>query len=77
MDGAKEYTAKWNKSVRERQTPYDFTQMWNLRNKTNEQKGKKEREREKPRNRPLTVENKLMVTRGEVGGGTGEIGDGD
>ena len=28
---------KWNESDRERQTSYDFTQMWNLRNKTNEQ----------------------------------------
>jgi len=41
MDGAREYNAKWNKSVRERQVPYDFTHMWNLRNKTNEQRQKK------------------------------------
>ena len=27
MNGAKEYYVKWNKS--ERQTPYDFTHMWN------------------------------------------------
>ena len=46
--------------------------MWNSNNKTNEQREK--RERGKPRNRLLTTENKLMVTRGEVGGG--EIGDG-
>ena len=25
MDGPEEYYAKWNKPVRERQTPYDFT----------------------------------------------------
>lgn len=31
----------------------------------------------KPRNRLLTVKNKLMVTRGEVGGGLGEINDRD
>ena len=31
----------------------------------------------KPRNRLLNIENKLTVTRGEAGGGTGEIGDGD
>ena len=43
--------------------------MWNLRNKTNEQREKKEREKDKPGNRLLTIENKLMVTRGEVGGG--------
>ena len=41
MDGAKEYNAKQNKSVRERQTPYDFTHMCNLRNKTNIQRKKK------------------------------------
>ena len=46
--------------------------MWNLRDKTKEQ-----RKRDKPRNRFLTIENKLMVTRGEVGGEMGEIGDGD
>ena len=28
--------AKQNKSIRERQIPYDFTHMWNLRNKTDE-----------------------------------------
>ena len=50
--------------------------MWNLRNKTNEHSGKKS-ERDKPRNRLLTIENKLMDTRGEVGGGMGEIGEGD
>ena len=27
--------------MRQRQTPYDFTHMWNLRNKTNEHGGKK------------------------------------
>ena len=57
------------KSVRERQIPYDFTHMWNLRNKTNEQgrkrEGEGEREKEKTRNRLLTVENTVMATRGE------------
>ena len=33
---------------------------------------KRERERGKPRNRLLAMENKLMVTRGEVGEGMGE-----
>ena len=38
--------------------------MWNLRNKTNEQKGK-ERERERQtKKRLLTIGNTLMVTRG-------------
>jgi len=43
LDGARVYIAKENKSVRERQTPYDFIHMWNLRNKTNKLK-EKERE---------------------------------
>ena len=37
----------------------------------------KERERGKPKNKLLTVKNTLMVTRREVSGGMGEIGDGD
>ena len=27
MDGSREYYAKWNKPVRERQIPYDFIHM--------------------------------------------------
>ena len=37
MDGPEEHYAKWNKSVRERQVPYDFTPMWNLMKKLNKQ----------------------------------------
>ena len=37
MDGPRVYYAKWNKSDGEKQIPYDFTYMWNLKNKTNEQ----------------------------------------
>ena len=33
MDGAREFHAKQNKSVRESQIPYDFTRVRNLRNK--------------------------------------------
>ena len=33
----KGYYAQWNKSDRERQIPYYFTSMWNLKNKINEQ----------------------------------------
>ena len=52
--------------------------MRNLRNKTNEQRKKKrEQERDKPRNRLFTIENKLMVNRGEMGRIMAEIGDGD
>ena len=39
--GSREYNAKQNKPVRERQIPYDFTYMWNLRNKTNDHRGTK------------------------------------
>lgn len=39
-------------SVSQRQIPYDFTHVWNLRSKTNEESGKeKEREREWARGR--------------------------
>ena len=36
MNGTRGYYAERNKSIRERQIPYDFTPMWNLRNKTDE-----------------------------------------
>ena len=35
MDGPGEHYAKWNKPVKERQIPYDFTHMWNLTSKLN------------------------------------------
>ena len=35
MDGPRGHFEKWNKSNRERQILYDFTYMWNLKNKTN------------------------------------------
>ena len=35
MDGPTRYYIKLNKSDRERQMSYDFTYMWNLKNKTN------------------------------------------
>ena len=62
MDGAREYNAKRNKSVGERQIPHDPTYVWNLGNKTNKQR---EKIRDKPRNRLLTIESILMVTRGK------------
>ena len=42
VDGARMYYAKQNKSIRERQIPYDFTHLWNLRNKTDEHMGRRE-----------------------------------
>ena len=35
MDGPGEHYATWNKPVRERQIPYDFTYTWKLMNKLN------------------------------------------
>ena len=46
-----------------RQTPYDFTHMWNIRNKTNEQRGKKEKEKQ-----ILNYREQTVVTRGLEGG---------
>ena len=39
MDGARVHFTKQNKSVRERQIAYDFTHVWNLRNKIDEHMG--------------------------------------
>ena len=36
MDWLGGHYAKWNKSDRERQIPYDITYMWNLKNDANE-----------------------------------------
>ena len=47
--------------------------MWNLKNKINEHRKK----RDKPRNRLLTIESKLMVTRGEAGRRMDEMREGD
>jgi len=33
VDGTRGYYAKRKKSVRKRQIPYDFTHVWNLRNR--------------------------------------------
>ena len=35
MDGPRVNYAMWNKPVREREVPYDFTHIWNLINKIN------------------------------------------
>ena len=49
MDGARDYDAKENKLVRERQIPYDLIPMWNEKRgkkggAEREQRGKKKRE---------------------------------
>ena len=42
MGGPRECYATCNMSDRERQRPYDFTYMWNLKSKANEQKTQKQ-----------------------------------
>ena len=52
--------------------PYDFTHMQNLRNKTNQHRGREGKiktEREENHERLLTLVNKLRVAGGEVGWG--------
>ena len=66
MDGSREYNTKENKPVRERQIPCDFTCMWNLRNK-----------RKKKKEKQILNYREQMVTRREVGGGIGGIGEGN
>ena len=36
MDRPEKHCAKWNKPMRERQIPYNFTHMWNLMKKKTE-----------------------------------------
>ena len=62
MDGPREYYTKWSKPDRERQISYDITYMWNLK------KWYKWAYLQN-RNRLKDIENKLMVTKGESGGG--------
>ena len=50
--------------------------MWNLRNKTNEH-GRGMEKREANQEIDSTIENKMIVSTGKMGGGMGEIGDGD
>ena len=43
MDGTRGYYAKRNKSITERQLSYDLTGRWNLRNKTEDNRGREEK----------------------------------
>ena len=58
MDGPIGHYAKWNKSDREIQTLYDFTYMWNPKNRTNEYT-------KQNRNRLIDTENKMVVNKEE------------
>ena len=61
MDGPRDYHTKWSKSVGERQISYDIAYMWNLKkwHKCTYLQN---------RNRLTNIENKFMVTKGEVVG---------
>ena len=63
---------KW---VRERQIPYDFTYMWNLKNKKQQQQQMEQTEQNG--NGHIDTENKQVVPRGFGGGGMSEIDEGD
>ena len=57
MDGHGEHYAEWNKPVRERQIPYDFTHMWNLTSELNKQ------------NTDRLIDGEQMTVSGDWGGG--------
>ena len=61
-DGPRGCYTKWNKSDRESQTLHDLMYTWTLKSKTN-----------KSRDRPVSIENKLVVT----GGKDGKTGEGE
>lgn len=58
--------AKGNKSIKERQTPYDFIHTWNLRAKTGKHMGRRggKEERETNHERLLSTQSKLRVIEG-------------
>ena len=63
MTVPRDYHTKWSESDRERQISHDITYMWNVifKNDTNELIYKTETD----------IENKLMVTKGEMWGAGG------
>ena len=71
MDGTRGYYAKQIKSIRERQLSYYFNHMWNLRNKTEDHRGREEKisERESNHKKFLIIGNKLRFAGGEGLGG--------
>ena len=62
MDETKDSHTEWSKSDKEGQISYDIAYMWNL-------KKWYKRTYLQDRNRVTDVENNLMVTSGEIGGG--------
>ena len=64
MDGTGRDYAEWNKSSKESQLIYGFTQMWKL----NKAKLQRENKRDKPRNRLTYTEQAAGVRQGGGGG---------
>ena len=67
MNGPRHYQTKWSKSEKERQIPYDFTYMWDLK------KSYKWTYLQN-RNRFTDIENKLVITKGQRDRGSGKLG---
>jgi len=65
MDGAREYYTKQIKSEKNKYHMISYVEFNKIKRE------------DKPRNRLLTIENELRVTRGEVGECMDSIGDGD
>ena len=63
------YSAKWNKPDRERQTPYDFTYIWNITSKISEQTTQKETY--------VDIGNTAEIREGKIGEGGQLYGDGN
>ena len=55
----------------QRQIAYHFTHMWNLRNKINDQRGKKKKREKQMKKQMLNYKEQTVVIRGEMAGGTG------
>ena len=70
MDGQWGYYARWNKSDRERQTPYDLTYIWNLKKKNT---WNLKREKNKQKTWAQIYRTDLLLPRGGVWG-LGEMG---
>ena len=73
VDGTREHYAKQNKSIRERQLSYDLTDMRNLRNKTEDHRGregKMKQDKTTEGDKPLETLNPRKQTEGccRVGG---------
>ena len=68
MDGLRGYYAKWNKSNREKQTPYD---LYVESEKQNKLMNRTEQ------NRLIDAKNEQVVARGKRIGGMTETGEGD